>query len=160
MTTENNSEQVQPFEFRIVEENGGEVVIEVSEESYQRDLAAGLAPEETLKPGRYVGKRGGFLERHPEFKGSSHKDTKIRVAINLDGDILQYFRMRAEQETADAESYGKLINEELRRAMHQEIENQLSPTAKQLLNDKEFLIALKEKLREKENEEDLQRETA
>lgn len=160
MTTENKSEQAPPFEFTVVEDKGDEVVIEISEESYQRDLAAGLAPEETLKPGKYVGKRGGFLERHPNFKGSFHKDTKIRVAINLDGDILHYFRMRAQRETADAESYRKLINDELRCVMEREIETRLSPIARELLNDERFLNALKEKLRDKENAEDLRREAA
>lgn len=163
MTTENNSEQAPPFEFRVIEDTGDEVVFEVSEENYQRDLAAGLEPEETLKPGKYVGTRGGFQKRHPNFKGVYHRETKIRVAIDLDGDVLQYFRLRAESETEDIESYGKLINDELRRLIErEELEKQLSPTAQELLNDERFLNALKEKLREKEsdNSENLQREAA
>jgi hypothetical protein len=44
------------------------VTIEVSEEDYKADLAAGIDEEETMKPGRYKLKRGGFLERHPELK--------------------------------------------------------------------------------------------
>ena len=44
------------------------VTIEVSEEDYQADLAAGIDEEDTLKPGRYKMKRGGFLARHPELK--------------------------------------------------------------------------------------------
>lgn len=72
MTTESSSEQAPPFEFSLIEDTSNEVVFEVSEESYQRDLAAGLEPEETLKPGRYVGTRGGFQIRHPNFKGVYH----------------------------------------------------------------------------------------
>lgn len=85
------------------------------------------------------------------------------MAIDLDGDVLQYFRLRAERETEDIESYGKLINDELRRLMQrEELEKQLSPTARELLNDERFLNALKEKLREKESDDsaNLQREAA
>lgn len=57
-----------PFKFTIIEENDDEVVIEVSEEDYRREMEAGILPEETLKPGRYVGRRGGFQKRHSDFK--------------------------------------------------------------------------------------------
>jgi hypothetical protein len=54
--------------FSVVEDDGENVTIEISEEDYQRDLAAGIDEEATLKPGRYKLKRGGFLARHPELK--------------------------------------------------------------------------------------------
>ena len=57
-----------PFVFSVVEDDGENVIIEVSEEDYRADLAAGIDEEATLKPGRYKMKRGGFLARHPEFK--------------------------------------------------------------------------------------------
>ena len=57
-----------PFVFTVVEDDGENVTIEVSEEDYRRDLEAGMTEEETLKPGRYKMRRGGFLARHPEFK--------------------------------------------------------------------------------------------
>lgn len=52
----------------IIEDDGETVIIEVSEENYQRDLAAGLDEGEILKPGRHKLRRGGFLARHPELK--------------------------------------------------------------------------------------------
>jgi hypothetical protein len=52
----------------IIEDDGETIIIEVSEENYQRDLASGLDEDEVLKPGRYTFKRGGFLARHPELK--------------------------------------------------------------------------------------------
>jgi len=52
----------------VIEDDGETVIIEVSEENYQRDLAAGLDRDEVLKPGRHTLKRGGFLKRHPELK--------------------------------------------------------------------------------------------
>ena len=56
-----------PFVFTVIEDDGENVIIEVSEEDYQRDLAAGIDEDATLKPGRYKMKRGGFLARHPEL---------------------------------------------------------------------------------------------
>jgi hypothetical protein len=57
-----------PFVFTVIEDDGVNVIIEVSEEDYKADLAAGIDEEATMKPGRYKFKRGGFLERHPELK--------------------------------------------------------------------------------------------
>ena len=56
-----------PFVFTVIEDDGANVTVRVSEEDYQADLAAGIREEETLKPGRYQMKRGGFLARHPEL---------------------------------------------------------------------------------------------
>jgi hypothetical protein len=62
-----------PLVFSVVEDDGENVVIEISEEDYQRDLAAGIDADATLKPGRYKMKRGGFLARHPELKIKDRK---------------------------------------------------------------------------------------
>jgi len=56
------------FAFTVVEDDGQNVTIEVSEEDYRRERAAGVGEESLLKPGRYKMKRGGFLARHPELK--------------------------------------------------------------------------------------------
>ena len=57
-----------PFAFTVVEDDGVNVTIEVSEEDYKADLEAGIDEDATMKPGRYVFKRGGFMKRHPELK--------------------------------------------------------------------------------------------
>ena len=57
-----------PLVFSVVEDDGENITIEISEEDYQRDLAAGVDEDAILKPGRYKMKRGGFLARHPELK--------------------------------------------------------------------------------------------
>jgi hypothetical protein len=62
-----------PFTFTVVEDDGVNVLVEVSEEDYQADLAAGIDEEATMKPGRYKFKRGGFLARHPELKLKDRK---------------------------------------------------------------------------------------
>ena len=63
-----NEDSSRPFVFSIVEDDGENVTIEVSEEDYQKDVAAGIDEDALLKPGRYKMKRGGFLARHPEFR--------------------------------------------------------------------------------------------
>lgn len=62
-----------PFVFSVVQDDGENVIIEISEEDYLADLAAGIDEDATLKPGRYKFKRGGFLARHPEFKINEKK---------------------------------------------------------------------------------------
>ena len=66
-------EHARPFVFSVVEDDGENVVIEVSEEDYRRDVEAGMTEDETLKPGRYKLKRGGFLKRHPELRDKMRK---------------------------------------------------------------------------------------
>ncbi|HEX7177176.1 MAG TPA: hypothetical protein VF240_18095, partial [Pyrinomonadaceae bacterium] len=56
------------FAFTVIDDDGEEVVIEVSEEDYRREKTAGVEEESLLRPGRYRLKRGGFLARHPELK--------------------------------------------------------------------------------------------
>jgi len=62
-----------PLVFSIVEDDGENVTIEISEEDYQRDLAAGIDEDAILKPGRYKMRRGGFLARHPELKAKEKR---------------------------------------------------------------------------------------
>jgi hypothetical protein len=61
------------FAFTVVEDDGKNVTIEVSQEDYERELAAGVDKDFLLKPGRYKMKRGGFLARHPELKIKERK---------------------------------------------------------------------------------------
>lgn len=70
------SEQLthRPLVFSVIEDNGENVTIEISDEDYQADLAAGIDEGDTLKPGRYKMKRGGFLARHPEIMIKNRKD--------------------------------------------------------------------------------------
>lgn len=57
-----------PLAFTVIEDDGVNVTIELSDEDYKADLSAGIDEEATLKPGRYKMKCGGFLARHPELK--------------------------------------------------------------------------------------------
>ncbi len=67
-----------PFVFSVIEDDGVNLTIEVLEEDYQADLAAGIDEEDTMKPGRYKMKRGGFLALHPELKIKRDKESLSR----------------------------------------------------------------------------------
>ena len=62
-----------PLVFSVVEDDGENVTIEISEKDYQRDVAADVEEETTLKPGRHKMKRGGFQARHPSLKPKREK---------------------------------------------------------------------------------------
>ena len=64
------------FRFGVVEEKGKDVTIEVTEEEYRRQLAAGVPEDELLSVGFHKARRGGFRERHPNF---SLENVEIRV---------------------------------------------------------------------------------
>ena len=89
-----------------------EIIVKVTADQHAEQLAEGLTDDEVLKPGKHTFRRGGFRERHPNF---NLLNSKIRVTLELDGDVLRYFQKRAEQ--SNAESYEAEINAELRAAM-------------------------------------------
>ncbi|MBC7910010.1 MAG: hypothetical protein H7Y30_05890 [Pyrinomonadaceae bacterium] len=68
-----NQQTEEGFAFTVVEDDGENVTIEVSEEDYQREKADGVDDESLLKPGRYKLKRGGFMARHPKMKPQERK---------------------------------------------------------------------------------------
>jgi len=71
------------------------------------------------------------------------RDAKVKISLYIDGDILEYFRRRAE--SPDAAPYQTQINNELRKIM-EAAEHGKSKLEPSILEDTEFLRALKEKL--------------
>ncbi|MBP9663927.1 MAG: BrnA antitoxin family protein [Pyrinomonadaceae bacterium] len=112
-----------------------ELTYVVTEEEYKEGLAKGWDDDDMLKPGTYKVRRPKWAEKL--------RANKVKVSIYLDKDIVEHFRERAEQ--PNAAPYQTQINNELRNIM----ENGSAETAmveRDLLNDKKFLKALKEKL--------------
>lgn len=84
--------------------------------------------------------------KHIAKKGESNlSDCKVRITINLDADVLEYFKQRAE--LPNAAPYQTQINAELRKIMGKDIDEFLDITAKNLLQDENFIAALKDKLK-------------
>jgi len=94
-----------------------EVVIEVAQDDYRREVKRGVKEEHALKPGRHVFRRGGFKARHASFD-SSNAAVKIQVNIRLDREVLEYFKKRAK--SADATKYEIEINNALRSLINGE----------------------------------------
>ena len=125
-----------------------EFTVEVSKEHHAKQIAEGLREDEILSVGKHTFKRDGFRARHPNFKA---KDTKTRINICVDSDILQHFRKRAE--SANSAPYQTQINNELRAIMERDLaqeKSEIDATAKRLLENDDFLDALSAKLKEKQ----------
>lgn len=113
-----------------------ELTYTVTEEEYRAELAEGFTEDEVMKPGIYKVRRSPWAEKLRNAK-------KIKVSIYLDGEVVDYFRLRAEQ--SNAAPYQTQINSELRKIM----ENGSGDAASvedDILNNQKFLKALKEKL--------------
>jgi uncharacterized protein (DUF4415 family) len=91
----------------------------------------------------------GKMKRLPRgsFKAKPNatnlENCKVKISMYLDSDILTYFRQRAEQ--PNAAPYQTQINNELRKIMEADSLGKTS-LDKSILEDTEFLKALKEKL--------------
>lgn len=120
-----------------------DVPLTVSQKDYEREMRAGIKPDETFKPGIYRGRRGGFLERHPEAL-SGNIETKIGIYIKLDRDLLQFFKKRAEK--PNAAPYQTQINNALRTFIERKEER---PDFSELINNERFIDAVAKRVRRK-----------
>ena len=94
-----------------------DVVIEVTEGDYRREVKSGVNESQALKPGRHVFRRGGFKARHPDFDGKN-MTVKVQVNIRLDRDIVEHFKERAK--STDSAKYETEINNALRALVDSE----------------------------------------
>jgi uncharacterized protein (DUF4415 family) len=120
-----------------------EIIVEVTEAEYRRELATGLREDEVLKPGRHKFKRGGFLARHGIKPDQVSSQVKVRVSIDLDLDVLNYFKQRAA--SPNAAPYQAQINNTLREVMERELASgstSFVPQTEALLADRRFIEAV------------------
>jgi hypothetical protein len=134
--------EIQPFRFGIIEETEKEVVIEVKQEDFDRDLASGIPEDELLKPGKHKFRRVS-RERRATKEDLHPSNTKVEFQMKLDLDILRHFQKRAE--SGEIESLQLLLNEKLRAVMEDELK--LEDVENKLLNDKKFIAALAEEVK-------------
>lgn len=119
------------------------LIVDVTEKEYQADRAHGLQADEVLQPGHHTFKRGGFLARHGLKAGQTPASIKVRISINLDFDVLTYFKQRAAQ--PNAAPYQTQINTALRAVMEGEqkaVAVAPLPQAEALLADRDFIEAV------------------
>lgn len=113
-----------------------EMVYVQTEEEYQKGLEKGWTDEDMLKPGTYKVRRSPWAEK---LKNTN----KVKVSMYLDEVVVEYFRARAE--SPDSAPYQTQINNELRRIMEND-SREVQSIENDILNNEEFLRALKEKL--------------
>ncbi len=105
--------------------------------------------EKEIKTSKEAEKAGlkRIERKHFSKKGETKlSDCKVRITINLDADVLEYFKQRAE--SPNSAPYQTQINAELRKIM--EVDNSpksLDSTANNLLQNPNFISALKDKLK-------------
>ena len=92
-------------------------LFEVTSEQYEADLQRGLTDEETLRPGKYLVRRGSFFANHPELK-PVQRTPKARVTMLLDQDIVDAFKRAAADE--NALPYQSQINLALRKHLQEQ----------------------------------------
>ncbi len=109
--------EIQPFRFAVVEENEDGCVIEIKQEDYERDLAAGIPEDELLKPGKHKFRRVS-PERLAKKEDLLPSNIKVEFQMKLDLDVLRHFQKSAE--TQEIEALQLLLNEKLRAAMEDE----------------------------------------
>lgn len=113
-----------------------ELVYEMTQKEYDEGLAKGWNADDMLSVGKHTFRRSRWADKLKNVK-------KVKVSIYLDGDVVEHFRLRAEQ--PNAAPYQTQINSELRKAM----ENGSGDTRSvenDILNNVTFLKALKKKL--------------
>lgn len=106
---------------------------QVTEAEYAEALTKGWDDEDMLKPGTYKVRRA----RH-----TTKAISKEKISINLDTDILDYFRSNAQKTSIP---YQVQINQVLRQAVKTK-EESLPENLEKLLDDEKFLKKLKKRL--------------
>jgi uncharacterized protein (DUF4415 family) len=89
-------------------------------------------------------KRRGML---PKLAESSIENTKIRITISLDKDLIDFFKKKAKK--PGALPYQTQINQALRTLLPGSCEHSAfySVVKEELLHDKDFVLSLKEELK-------------
>jgi len=143
--------RIEPFGYKITEENNDEVMIEITEEDYAQSLKEGVDKEDALKPGKYNFVRGGFRKRHPDFD-SAKAEIKVRACVYLDLKVLNFFKERAglkEEELLEGAS--SLVNQILLEFMERENakETLQEDLSLQLLENDQFIDEVARRVQEK-----------
>lgn len=107
------------------------------EEMTDDELDAKLATMKRLPRGAFLAEPGAT---------SDPRNTKIRVTIYLDSDLLHYFKERAAQ--PNAAPYQTQINQELRAIMERDAPPAPVVDYMQLIQNKKFIAAIAEKVQE------------
>ena len=118
-----------------------ELVIEYTKDDIAQMRAEGIDEDAIPSVGKHRFRRVSRNKVYPR------KESKMRINIYLDCDIVDHFRSRADK--PNAAPYQTQINAELRKIMERDLvkdKETIDATVKELLENDDFLEALTEKL--------------
>ena len=119
----------------------GEFILEVSQKEYDEAMKKGWTDDDIQKPGKHR-----FRRVTPE-RVYQPSEVKVRITLEVDGDVLMYFRQRAEKE--NAESYQTAMNRVLRSEIEREPKTGESESnVIDLTKNKESIQAVAEQVKE------------
>lgn len=116
-----------------------EFILEVTQEEYDEAMKKGWTDDDIQKPGKHQ------FRRVPPERIYKPDDVKVRITLEVDGDVLMHIRQRAEKE--NAESYQTTMNQILRAEMERDLSN-AKPTVEDLTKNKKFIQAVAEQVKE------------
>ena len=117
-----------------------ERILEVTQEQYDEAMAKGWTEDDILPPGKHIFRR--------RTQPINPRESKIKMTMFIDYDVMQHFKKRAE--TSNAAPYQTQINQELRAIMERDLANEvekLDEVAEKLVNNPIFLNAISERLK-------------
>lgn len=109
----------------------------VTEEKYKEGLEKGWTDEDMPRPGTYQVRRAEHINKKTV--------QKQKVTINLDSDVLEFYKERAAQ--TGNPPYQTQINNELRRAMEKSNQPENEYVTVSMLENPDFLAALASKIK-------------
>jgi uncharacterized protein (DUF4415 family) len=88
-------------------------VLNVTRKDYQAEIAAGMSPEDAMRPGKHL-----FRRVDPNRVASPEdlrtRKIKLIVTLRLDKDVVEFFKARA-RDQRESSGYQTQINAELRK---------------------------------------------
>ena len=118
-----------------------ELILEVTQEEYDEAMKKGWTDDDIQKPGKHKFRRTTRVAKPSE--------SKVKITMWLDGDILMHFQKRASD--ANAAPYQTQINAELRKIMEKDLSDEkaeINKSIESLTTNKDFIRAVAEQLKE------------
>lgn len=120
-----------------------ELILEVTQQEYDEAMKKGWTDDDIQKPGKHRYRRTTRVAKPSE--------SKVKITMWLDGDILLHFQKRAAP--SNAAPYQTQINAELRKIMEKDLSHEsveITKSIETLTTNKDFIRAIAEQLKELE----------
>jgi len=118
-----------------------DIAIDVTAADYRKELKAGVSVRDAVKPGRHLFKRSNRQIAPEAFE---QRNTKIKVNMYLDADVVEFFKQRAAD--PNAAPYQTQIN----AALREYVEGRAAEPSNDLhilLKNKRFIQAIADRVR-------------